>query len=424
MDSFKVIYMKYDDLDTLVEKLKAIMEEYDMYLKGIDENKYIFDRDRSYTRAFTIEQVSGGWIALVDEEESKAEELSMELSDLLPCSCICLGIVKDVLCYTIWENGEASDQYMSSLKNYEYNIDDDVVNMYKGNPEAFRPFAEDECIEELKEILDDCRGDTLSSREAYNSILRIIGIAGNEDEMEEEVIDDAGDEFEPVFDHDIFYVDFESINIKTDDRDEVIGALEQISEGLGFKRAEEFKDDSREGKSLFKKMMSSISESRRLLFFISPPCEGWVTLAGEVEILHGGEPVDWEFLHIEDKLSDVTGRLVINIFADAEKWGFRIFRSGAVMYKYVSGSENYDMEGIPDILQDIDSEKLEDIAGRPLAGAEDINETFNEFCGMLGIRNYRINIPMDYSEEEYKNSVIDSLPDGDGFIDMKFIRQK
>lgn len=427
MERYKVTYFKYDDPDVLAEKLKSIMEEYDMYLIGIDENRYKFDKDRSYSRSFTIDAVPNGWIAVIDDEISQSEELSQELSEGLACGALCIGILNDVLYYTIFENGEQTGQYMSSLKNYEYEIDDDIINMYKGDAEVFKPVIGDKDIEKLQELLDSCRNGEIDSEDIFRSILVVLGIIpveeedAGDDEAEKEEEEQDG---KPIVNPDLFYVDFECINIRTDDRNEIIDAIEKISGDFGFSKVDDFRSEDGMKKGFLKKMLNSISESKRLMFFISPSSDGWVTLCGELESLRGNEPLDWSFVHIEDRLSDVTGKMAVNISANTECWGFKIFRDGKMICSYNSNDEEYNIDTIVEALPYISNEQIADILGKQLNTAMDINSNLEEFCGALGIDNFKINIPMDFSEEEYYETVINKLPGSNDFISMKFAENR
>ena len=420
MESLKVIYVKCDDSELLLEKLKKIMEDYDMYLIGINENKYTFDRDRSYSRSFIIDTAMNGWVAIIDEEDAKTEELSLDLSDSLACFTLCIGMLKDVLYYTAYEDGEQTGQFMSSLKYYEYEVNDIVVNTFKGDAAVFKALLKTEEIETLQVKLDECREAIIKPWELYNTIRRMLGIISDQYEKDE---DDLEEE-DSVEITELFYVDFESINIKTDDRDKILAALVQITNNLGFKATDDFKSSNGQKKSFFKKVISSVSESRRLKFFISPLSEGWVTLVCEIEKLVGNSSESWEFLHVENTLSSIIKGQVLNIFADNESWGFTLFENGKELYGYSSKNEIAEPDIILSLFPEVDSNGITDIFDRTLLNAEDVDKAFAEFCAMVGIRNYRINIPMDYTEDEFKESVIDKLPDGQDFLSLKFIEDK
>lgn len=417
MDNFKVVYVKYDDSGILLEKLKNIMADYDMNLIGIDENKYTFDRDRSYSRSFIIDNAMNGWISLLDEHETQAEELTLELSNALSCFAMCIGIHGDMLHYLIYEKGEQTGQYMSSLKYYEYKVDDDVTNTYKGDASIFGSMLSDDDTHSLQSMLDGCREGNIDAYEVYNSIRIMTGIIIKENE-EDEIEDD------PLITTELFYVDFESINIKTDDIENVTIALDQVVNKLGYIRVEDFKNEDGEKKSLFKKIINSVFESKRLKFYISPVCNGWVTLVGEKEKLIGGNPEDWEFLHIESDMSNILKTQVINIFADNESWGFKVFENGRKNYKYSSDGEFVNFLDITNLFPDLTEDEFDRIFDRTLLDTKDVDEVFKEFSITLGIKNYKINIPMDYSEEEYSSTVLEKLPDGANFLNLKYAECK
>lgn len=424
MESLKVIYVKCDDSELLLEKLKKIMEDYDMYLIGINENKYTFDRDKSYSRSFIIDTAMNGWITITDEDDTKTEEMSMDLSDSLVCFTLCIGMLKDVLYYTAYEDGEQTGQFMSSLKYYEYQINDIVVNTFKGEAVVFKALLETEEVESLQVMLDECREGIIEPWKLFNTMRRMLGVISEQNDEDEGEDEDGREEEDSVEITELFYVDFESINIKTDDRDKILDALIQITNNLKFKATDDFKSSDGQKKSFFKKVISSVSESKRLKFFISPLSEGWVTIVCEVEKLVGNSPESWEFLHVENTLSNITKERVFNIFADNESWGFALFEDGREVYGYSSKNESVELDIILNLFPEADNNVITDIFARTLLNAEDVDRAFAEFCAMLGIRNYRINIPMDYTEDEFKESVIDKLPDGQDFLNLKFIEDK
>lgn len=421
MENFKMIYLKYEDSDLLVEELKGVMDDYDMSLNGIEENRYIFDKDRSYFRSFIIDIRENGWISITDDDESQTDTLSLEMSDALSCFVICAGIQRGVLFYNAYKDGEQVGQYLSSLKYYEYQVDDDVISAYSGDASIFESIIDTEGLEKLQEVLNSCREGDIDSEEAFKSFLITMGIiedmGGNDDEDDEE----KDDNIEIT---DLFYVDFNSISVRINDRDQAVEAIGQIVEELGFIKVDNFDESSSGRKGLFKKIINSISESKRMLFYVSPSSDGWVTLIGEIERLMGKEATNWEFVHIEDRLSDILSSQVVNIFADNEHWGFKVFNDGKVSFSYKSTSEEYDRDKLMELFPGTDSDSLFDILDRTNFGVEEINDNFEAFCSVLNIKNAKINIPMDYTEEEFFEDVISKLPGCDGFLSLKFVEDK
>lgn len=420
MDNFKISYIKYDDKDSIVENLKSIMATYDMELIECDNGKYVFDRDGSYSRSFMISEGENGWITLYDEDDAQAESLSMEMSGVQGCFIVCIGTHKDLLYYTVFENGEQVGQYLSTFDYYEYPVDGDVIDKYRGDAKVFGPVIAPEDMEKLQNILDRCRDGSIEAVEGLILIQGILGITTQEvvETGQESVEDDEVDEFIDV--DDIFYVDFESMNVKAHSREDVIDAVVKIAEDMGYKRVDNFDRDDNEKRGFFKKIISAVSESRRIQFYISPLSGGWVTIVGELQTLYGDSPAQWEFLNVEEQLSIILKQEVINVYGDSEGWGFKVFKHGDILCKYSSDGEDYGDIKDCDIMSVIDVEKLDNLINRPMASVEDIDSAIGEFCSLMGIVNYKINIPMDYSEEEFNSNVLCRLPDGKNFINLKF----
>lgn len=432
MDYPKVVYVKADDYDSIIEGLKSIMKDNDMELKDTEDGKYIFDNG-DYTRTFIVTKGINGWTGIIDDDRDYTEELCERLSAELSCFVIYMGIYKNVLAYTVYENGGQTDRYMSSFKYYEYDVDDDVRYMYSGNPSAFGSVMEVESMGELQKVLEDCRNGDVKPEEAIFQIQKLLNmIQVSEDAAEDLTSEDNGEQEDETIAEgedaslapEIFYVDFNSINIKSDSAEDVVSAVKKILRCMGYKETEEFSKSVDERKGFFKKILSSIKEEKRVLFYISPSVNGWVTLAGEFEKLLGGEPSEWDFVHIEDRLSEILNTRVINIFADSESWGFSVFEAGNEKYRYLSTSESIYMEDVMEALPEIDEESVNSIFDRQLNDARDIDSALSQFCGVLGIRNYRLNIPMDYSHEEFLSDVLSKLPDGEKFISLKFEEEK
>jgi hypothetical protein len=419
MNEHKVMLVKYDDYNALVESLKKVMETYHMSLNDVDGNRYVFDMDGSYDRALIINPVINGWIPIVDDEQSETENLALDLSQALSCFIVCLGYIKDVLYYTTFQKGEQTDQYMSSFEYYEYEIDDDTVDSYRGNVNVFEEAIDPDKVNKLGELLEESRNGLIGGEEGFIKMQTVLNIIHNKKiKLQGEEIEEEDIEL-----HELFYVDFENINIRIDEREEIIESIIQIVDEMGYERVEEFKNEDANKGGFFKKILNSVSENRRIIFYVSPPSEGWVTIAGEEEILMGGVPSEWSFVHIEDRLSEILDKEVISIYANSENWGFKIYKSGKNIYQYSLGMEVDSPEDVISNLP-VSISDLSDIFEREIYSAEDIDDTIGEFCTGLGIKNYKINIPMDYSEEEYYENVIDKLPDKDGFINLKFVQKK
>lgn len=429
MECTKNIFLKYQDTDKLAEEIKDIMRNDDMSLKSENGNQYSFDRYGDYTRTVAVGDAALGWLVVSDDDYDNTDDLCSTLSDRLPCFALCMGICKNVLAYSLFENGVLKDQYMSSFKYYEYEVDDEVENMYSGSAEAFSSVLNDENVGKLKQVLDDCKGGKISARDAAFLIQQILGIIELEKVKDEDIDgilkgeEDQGYQIQEDDDiSDIFYVDFNSINIRTENQADVINAVVEICRDMGYEKTEDFSETSQK-KGFFSKIKSSVKEEKRVEFFISPSSNGWITLVGELEKLYGGEPSDWEFMHIEDKLSEMLNAEVIVIYADSEKWGFDVIKSGNKTYSYSSTDEKVYVEDINEIIPDIEEETIKSIFDLESFTAREIDAALEKFCGLLGIGNYKINIPMDYSDEEFYKRVINPLPDGSRFTNIKF-RQK
>jgi hypothetical protein len=424
MDKPKIIYVKYDDLDNLIDSIKDMMNEYDMELAEHRNGRYTFDRDGSYERTFEIRNNEDGWIVIYDSDNLQTDSFCQELSETLGCFAICAGVYKDMLFYNAINCGVQVGQYMSTLKYYEYPVTDDVVDLYAGDADVFNAVVDSDSIEKLGTLLSDCSSGSIKAAKAFTSMQNILGIAPEyeEDDEEEETEEEDG---EPINPEAIFYVDFENINVKIDNNEKVISAIERLAADMGYVRVEDFAENTGK-KSLFKKMLSSISESRRLRFYVSPSIDGWVTFVGEIETLHGDQADNWEFIDIADELSMDLHCDVIKLHADSQRWGFNILKDGEMILGY-SSDEPYDEEEDFSVLAEMAGEGGDQIAEVLSAGpkdANDIDRTLKNFCGLLNIRNYRINIPMDYTEEEFNTNVIGLLPDGKDFIDLKFKTNK
>lgn len=425
----KIAYVKFDDAKALIESLKSIMKSYDMEFEGVRDDKYSFSRYGDYFRSFKINECPNGWISLYDDDSDQAEQLCSELSKSLSCFILSIGIVKDVLCYTVFDGGEQIGQYMSSLKYYEYAVDDDIESMYAGDAEVFKDVVDAEDIDKLQEVLQECRDGCLDVREVAYSIQKLLKIIeADENEGEDGTEGKIGEGAEDAEEgggellQNIFYVDFMSINIKSSSIDDVLSAVENICNDMGFVKVDEFyKDDGKKG--FFKKMLNSVKERRRLQFFVSQPLNGWITLVGEMQRLNGDEPSEWEFIHIEDRISEILNVRVIGLFANPEGWGFKIFENGSSIYEYNSGDVIY-IEDIENVLPGAGDESISSIFDSDVGNANDVDRVFGEFCNLLGIKNAKINIPMDYSEDEYYNNVLKPLPGGESFMHLKFEPKK
>lgn len=425
MENFKVTYFRFEDTEGLLDSIKGVMKTYDMELIESDGTKHTFDRDRSYSRSFIIRPAENGWTAVYDEDEIQADSLSQELSGLLGCIGLCIGIRRDLLFYTLFADGDQVDQYLSTFEYYEYPIDNDVISRYKGNGKAFESVVGQESTYDFQNILDRCKEGELEVSDAYDSILNMIGAVIEQQEEPEDEEESIHDEIQEIIDvNDIFYVDFKSINIKNQDTQKVIEAIEQTVQEMGYIRVESFEDSGSSQKGFFKKLLSSVSESKRLEFYISHESAGWVTLVGELEVLYGNEPTEWQFLDIEPILSQILKQQMITVYGNNERWGFNIYKDGDILYKYTSDSGIVDVNEVVNIFKEMNRDDLEEILNSSVRTVEDIDGALNRFCLLLGIRNYRINIPMDYSEEEYKINVLNRLPDGKEFINIKFIENK
>lgn len=426
MDNLKTAYFKCNGTEILLEKIKEIMETYDMFLIGSDGYKYTFDRDRSYSRSFIIKLAENGWVQVYDSDEDQMESLVQELSGLLAVFALTIGIHKDLLYYRAYDKGSSVDQYLSTFDYYEYPVDDKAISKYKGNSGVFSDLLGQEEIGKLQDVLDGCKDGNVEASQGYLNIIRILGIVAEKQtimEEEDDVEDDGMDQEEIDF-KDIFYVDFKSINIKIQDQQRVVEAVENIARELGFVKVDSFKNVEGEKKGFFSKIFNSVSERKRLKFFISPQSEGWVTLVGEQETLYGDVPSEWEFLNIEEELSQVLQEDVINIFADSERWGFKVFREGRLYFEYSSDDEIPDSDDAAEALNKTDKDGVKRILNSPIHTIEDIDSLFEEFCVLLKIKNNKINIPMDYSEEEYYNNVLSRLPQGRDFTNLRFVQHK
>lgn len=427
MEDFKIVYVKFDDDKKLLENLKSMMKAYEMQLIKVDGDRYIFDRDGAYSREFIIYKAFNGWTVIHDEDDVQAESMCQELSELSHCFILCIGVYnEELLFYTAFNDGGQVDQYMSDMEYYEYQLNEDSINTYKGNAQAFSDVIGDDIVK-LQHILDECRNKEMKAEEVYLKIQQILGVVEIQN-IETEDMDDSDtieqEEEEVVEIGEIFYVDFNSISIKTDSRQKVIDAVRMIADESGYVEVESFDGVSEEKKGFFKKILSSVTESRRIRFYISPLSEGWVTLVGEVEILYGEETSQWEFLHIEDRLSQILGNEVINVFGDIESWGFKVYKDGSLVYGYSSDDE---FDGIDETLELFDGsamESLNNVLDKQVQSPEEIDSIMDRFCGLLKIRNYKINIPMDYSDEEYKLRILNKLPDGKEFVLLRCIKKR
>ncbi|HBM73927.1 MAG TPA: hypothetical protein DD429_00010 [Clostridiaceae bacterium] len=424
MSYSKAAYVKSGDIDVLVKNLKTVMQTYDMEFDSVKEDKYRFSRYGEYHRSFIIKQWAGGWIAILDDDGEDFEQLCSGLSKGLSCFILAVGFKKEVLHYTVYNNGIQIGEYMSSLKYYEYPINDDVRTMYEGDERVFKGLTDDDGIEKIGSILRDCSAGRINKDEALYSLQKILGMVLDDDAKEdglkqglydkeqEEVLEANDSLFE-----DVFYVDFESINIKTNDMDSVLSTVENICIGMGYSKTDEFSKYERKG--FFKKMLGSIKERKRIQFFICKPLDGWVTLVGEMEKLYGDEPSEWEFVHIEDKLSKSLDKKIVAISANTEGWGFKVFNEGNKVYEYRLGDVVY-IEDIEAVLPEFKEDDINSVFEAEIKNAKDVDNVLGLFCSILGIKNYKINIPMDYSEDEYYNNVLKLLPGCEGIINLKF----
>jgi len=426
MDNFKSIYVKYGDREDLLKAIKTVMATYDMRLVEHSGNNYKFVRDRSYSRSFSINPPVNGWILVRDEDDVQAESLSQEISEILKTSVFCIGIRKDLLYYTAYHGGRQIDQYLSTFDYYEYAIDDTVIEKYRGSASTLSSIVSDK--EKFERALDWCKNGQMTAIEAYTLILEAMEIRKEKEEPTEELIKEEeneivgeGEEVSINLD-DIFYVDFESINIETENREEVIEAIRQIADEMAYEEVPDFNEEQNKKRGFFKKILSSVTERRRLQFYISPAVKGWVTLVGEVQVFFGDEPADWNFLHLEERISEILKRDVVNVFADSERWGFALYRDGVKITEYDSSTNspgNYDLP----VREEVKG-RLEALMREPADSPQDMDERLSQFCSLMGIENYRINIPMDYSEEEYTLHVLSRLPDGRAFTSLKFIQKR
>jgi hypothetical protein len=269
--NYKVILIKCEDEEILLEKIKNIMEDYDMYLIESVENKYVFDREGSYTRTFILNPPVNGWIIMYDDDEEQWEQMALELSELIECLVLAMGIYKDMLYYTLYNGGEVKGEYKSTLKYYEYEVDDEVIERFKGETDIFEELVSAEGIESIGEALDSCREGKVEAPEACHLILSALGVIPQKDdeEQEEEKINPLWHKYEQTDEpisidiEDIFYVDFESINIRANDAGKVIDAIEQISNEMGYKKVDDFSLEEKNKGGLFKKIFSSVKETKR-----------------------------------------------------------------------------------------------------------------------------------------------------------------
>ena len=435
-DNYKVILIKYENEEILLEKIKIILQDYDMYLIESDENKHVFDRDGSYSRTFILNPPVNGWITMYDDDEQQWEQMAQELSQLIECLVLGMGIFKDMLYYTVYRSGDVAGEFMSNFKYYEYEVDDAVIDRFKGERDIFEEIVSADGADSIKEALDSCREGNLEAAEACHLILSVIGVIPQKDnddaeqEQKEEKINPLRHKYEETDEpisidmNDIFYVDFESINLRIADVGMVIDAIKQICNEMGYINAEDASCGDKKKGGLFKKIFNAVKETKRVQFFISPVNSGWVTLVGEIETLLGSEPTSWDFVHIEGELSQILERDIVNIYANAEKWGFKVFRKDDLICEYNSDVEYSDLNSIEEILTGNTDNELEELLNEAPENPNDINEIFIKFCSVLGIENYKINIPMDFSIEEFKTGILDRLPDGDKFTSLKFVKNK
>lgn len=423
MEDFKITYVRYDDRESLAEGIKNIMDSYDMSLDEADGDRYVFEKDRSYYRTFRVGEPSNGWIAVHDDDTEMMDSFCQELSGTLGCFALCLGTYNNVLFYTAYSEGEQADQYMSGFDYYEYELTDELRDFYRGNANTFQDILDDEAIKKMENILEDCRNGSIDSEEAMKSFQILLKIAEKEDFEDEQTLEDRDiDEIKEINPEAIFYVDFKNINAKADDREKIISAIEDYASESGYRRVEEFTDNQGK-KGLFKRMLSAVSEFTRLKFYVSQVNNGWITFVGEKETFHGNIADNWDFLDVGEEISHLCSCDVIKLYADSEKWGFDTIRNGEVRYSFSSDTVLDEEPGV-ELVKGIDLDDVKDILGRDVSDASSVNSAYEEFCSALKIDNCKINIPMDYTEEEFKKDVLDLLPDGEKFIELKFEENK
>lgn len=428
MEQFKIIYVRYDDSEAIAQNLKNIMDSYDMSLDEVNGDRYVFEKDRSYYRTFKICESSGGWTKVYDDDTEMMDSLCQELSGSIDCPALCCGVNDDIFFYTLYNSGEQTDQYLSGFDCYEYELTDEVRDFYGGNADAFRGILDDEGVKNLQDVLNKCTSQKIGSEEAMKSFQLLLNIAREEDFADDEEIPGEDEEYEQdeseeINPEDIFYVDFENINVKTGDREKIISAIENYAYRAGYRRVEEF-TENRGKKGLFKRMFDSVSEYSRLKFYISPGGGDWVTFVGEKETLHGDTPDSWDFLDIGKEIALLSGCEAIKLFADSQRWGFEAIKNGGIVYEFSSDMELDEEPDMAQIMDGIDADAMRDILSMDVSDARDIDRAFGQFASALKIRNSRVNIPMDYSEEEFKKNVLDLLPDGKDFIELKFEENK
>jgi hypothetical protein len=123
-------------------------------------------------------------------------------------------------------------------------------------------------------------------------------------------------------------------------------------------------------------------------------------------------------------LSQILETDIVNIYANAEKWGFKVYREDDLIGEYSSEIEYSDTTNIEEILMGNSENQLSELLSEIPESPEDINEMFTKLCTIIGIENYRINIPMDFNTEEFKTNILDRLPCGDEFLSIKFVEDK